>query len=171
MRTLAKLYPYGETNGKSCSIDCSDDISGELTLVLSMLELDQSGFTAKNDIRFPVSADGNEITAKISDILSRHGFETKVLMLDEPHHTDESSHFVQTLLGVYEAVTGDKGECLAIGGGTYVHHIDGGVAFGAQFPGEDVNMHGADEFITVDSLLKNAEIMAHVMIELCGGQS
>lgn len=171
VRTLAKLFPYGETDGKSCSVNCRDDISGELTLVLSMLELTPSGFTAKNDIRFPVSANGNEIVTKMSDMLSRCGFETEVLLLDEPHHTDGSSPFVQTLLSVYESVTGERGECLAIGGGTYVHHIKGGVAFGAQFPGEDVNMHGADEFITVEALLKNAEIMAHAMVELCGGLS
>lgn len=168
VRALAKLFPCGETDGSSCSVDCRDDISGELTLVLSMLELTQSGFMAKNDIRFPVCANGNEIVTKISGILSRYGFKTEALMIDEPHHTDGNSPFVQTLLSVYEAVTGDKGECLAIGGGTYVHHIEGGVAFGAQFPGEDVNMHGADEFITVEALLKNAEIMAHAMIELCG---
>ena len=167
VRALSELYPYGETDGKSCSVDCCDEVSGGLTLVLSMLELSQNGFTAKNDIRFPVSANGSKIAEKMTDTLSAHGFSAEVLMLDEPHHTDGNSPFVQTLLRVYENVTGNRGECLAIGGGTYVHHIEGGVAFGAQFPGEDVNMHGADEFISVESLMKNAEIMAHTIIELC----
>ena len=85
----------------------------------------------------------------------------------EPHCTDENSDFVQTLLRVYEGVTGDKGRCIAIGGGTYVHEIEGGVAFGAEFPNEDGRMHSPDEFITVKNLLKNAEIMAEAMAELC----
>ena len=66
------------------------------------------------------------------------------------------------------SVTGNKGHCITIGGGTYVHEIEGGVAFGAEFPNEDSNMHGADEFITEENLLKNAEIMAEAIIELCG---
>ncbi len=86
----------------------------------------------------------------------------------EPHCTDENSEFVQGLLRVYERVTGDKAHCIAIGGGTYVHDIEGGVAFGAEFPNEDGRMHSPDEFITVANLLKNAEIMAEAMAELCG---
>ena len=86
----------------------------------------------------------------------------------EPHYTDENSGFVQTLLSVYERVTGDKGRCIAIGGGTYVHEIEGGVAFGAEFPNKNNNMHCPDEFISVDDLIKNAEIMAEAMKELCG---
>ena len=74
---------------------------------------------------------------------------------------------MQTLLRVYENVTGDKGRCIAIGGGTYVHEIEGGVAFGAEFPNEDGHMHCPDEFITTENLLKNAEIMAEAMAELC----
>ena len=41
----------------------------------------------------------------------------------EAHHVDENSDFVQTLLKCYEKYSGKKGECLAIGGGTYVHHL------------------------------------------------
>lgn len=167
VRALAELYPYGETDGNSCGIACADEKSGKLTIVLSVLELNNSGFSAKNDIRFPVSSSCEEVLGKITYVLANRSFTAEPIMCDEPHCTDESSEFVQTLLRVYENVTGDKGECIAIGGGTYVHHIDGGVAFGAEFPGEDVNMHGADEFITVENLLKNAVIMAHAMIELC----
>ena len=94
-------------------------------------------------------------------------FGCEAVLCDEPHHTDENSPFVQTLLRVYEEVTGNKGECLAIGGGTYVHHIEGGVAFGATFPGTDVHMHGAEEFIYSEHLLKDAEMMALAIVELC----
>ena len=80
----------------------------------------------------------------------------------------ENSTFVQTLLKTYERVTGEKGKCIAIGGGTYVHEIEGGVAFGAEFPGKDYHMHSPDEFITVDELLKTAELMAEAIVGICG---
>lgn len=35
-------------------------------------------------------------------------------------------------------------------------------------PGEDNHMHGADEFITEENLLRNAKIIAHAVLALCG---
>ena len=89
-------------------------------------------------------------------------------MQSEPHHVSAESGFVKTLLNVYESVTGEKGEPIAIGGGTYVHETENGVAFGAEFPGDENNMHGADEFIREESLLLNTEIYANAIIALCG---
>jgi succinyl-diaminopimelate desuccinylase len=58
-----------------------------------------------------------------------------------PHHTPAESPFVKTLLEIYEEYTGRKGECLSTGGGTYVHDIPGGVAFGSSMPGFVSNLH------------------------------
>lgn len=165
IRTLAKRFPCGETDGKSCGVAASDDLSGALTLVLSVLELNPKSLKANADTRFPVCVKGDELTKRLAEAVSP--IECKVLLCDEPHHTDENSPFVQTLLHVYEEVTGNKGECLAIGGGTYVHHIEGGVAFGATFPDTDVHMHGAEEFILREHLLLDVEMMALAIAELC----
>lgn len=82
-------------------------------------------------------------TSIICGKLEAVGFRIDSCEGSEPHCTDENSEFVQSLLRVYERVTGDKGRCIAIGGGTYVHEIEGGVAFGAEFPNEDGNMHSS----------------------------
>lgn len=164
---LKELFPHGEFNGKSCGLGFSDDISGNMTCVLSMLNTENGRIKGGIDIRFPL----DRTKAEISDIICRKlrdaGFNIDSCEGVEPHCTDENSDFVQALLRVYERVTGDKGKCIAIGGGTYVHEIEGGVAFGAEFPNEDGHMHCPDEFITVENLLKNAEIMAEAMAELC----
>ena len=75
---------------------------------------------------------------------------------------------MQTLLRIYEEETGEKGECIAIGGGTYVHDIPGGVAFGAEFPNWDYHMHGDDEFVPIQHLMKDVRMMAAAILELCG---
>ncbi len=168
IRQMAARYPFGETDGTSCGIAAADEISGGLTLVCSVMEMDAAQMTAYNDIRFPVCCKGEAVVAAMQTTLAPIGCEA--IMCDEPHHTDEQSPFVQTLLRVYEGVTGNKGECLAIGGGTYVHHIEGGVAFGATFPGTDVHMHGAEEFILTEHLLLDAEMMALAITELCGAE-
>ena len=160
---LAKLFPHNEFNGESIF----GDISG-ITCVLSLLNTSESRLNGGIDIRFPLDRTKAEISKIICNKLESIGFEIDSCEGTEPHYTDENGEFVQSLLRVYERTTGNKGRCITIGGGTYVHEIEGGVAFGAEFPNEDSNMHGADEFITEENLLKNAEIMAEAIIELCG---
>ena len=53
------------------------------------------------------------------------------------------------------------------GGGTYVHDLKNGVAFGASMPGVDNRMHGADEFAYVSDLVASAKIFAQVIADLC----
>ena len=85
-----------------------------------------------------------------------------------PHIVNEDSLLVKTLLNIYERYTGQKGECLAIGGGTYVHDLKNGVAFGASMPGTENRMHGADEFAVVEELVTSAKMFAQAIVELCG---
>ncbi|MBR6384650.1 MAG: Sapep family Mn(2+)-dependent dipeptidase [Ruminococcus sp.] len=164
---LAELFPHNEFDGKSCGLGFSDEISGKMTCVLSMLNTENGKLKGGIDIRFPLDRTKDEIIKILKEKIESAGFEITSYEGAEPHITDENSPFVQTLLNVYERVTGEKGYCIAIGGGTYVHEIEGGVAFGAEFPNQDGNMHGADEFITLENLLKNAEIMAEAIIEIC----
>jgi succinyl-diaminopimelate desuccinylase len=164
---LAELFRHGEFSGKSCGLGFSDELSGDMTCLLSMLNTENGRIYGGIDIRFPLDRTKAEISGIICNALENAGFTVDSCDGVEPHCTDENSTFVQTLLKTYERVTGDKGRCIAIGGGTYVHEIEGGVAFGAEFPNEDGHMHSPDEFITVSNLLKNAEIMAEAMAELC----
>ena len=168
LNNLSELFPHGEFNGRSCGLGFRDDISGDMTCVLSMLNARDGRLCGGIDIRFPLDRTKAEISGIICEKLRSAGFEIDSCEGVEPHCTDENSTFVQALLKTYERVTGKNGRCIAIGGGTYVHEIEGGVAFGAEFPGEDGHMHSPDEFITVGNLLKNAEIMAEAISEICG---
>lgn len=165
LTALLTAFPYGETDGTHANLNAKDDISGALTLAFTVLNSDDTSVKANLDIRFPLCESVESVTEKLKKAVP--DFNVTLLMGDEPHHVPEESEFVQTLLKVYEAETGDKGYCKAIGGGTYVHNTAGGVAFGAEFPGEENNMHGADESISLDSLMKNAYIIARAIIELC----
>ncbi len=166
---LNVLFPHNEFDGKSCGLGFSDEISGSMTCVLTMLNHDENGLVhGAVDVRFPLDRTKAEISRIICGKLEGIGCKIESCEGTEPHITDENSEFVQSLLKVYSKVTGEDGKCISIGGGTYVHEIEGGVAFGAEFPGEDNNMHGADEYITEESLLKNAEIIAEAIAGICG---
>lgn len=165
---LSKLFPFGETDGTALGLKCEDE-SGALTCVLSTLTITPGGeIEGTIDIRFPTCMDLESVKGKLQSALENIGLKYEMILGDEPHIVPEDSEFVQKLLSVYERVEGEKGRCIAIGGGTYVHNIEGGVAFGAERGDTDYHMHGDNEFITVDELLKDAVLYAHAIIEICG---
>ncbi len=84
------------------------------------------------------------------------------------HCASLHSPFIQTLLGCYEQVMGEPSKCLAIGGGTYAHFLKNGVAFGAFRLGVDYHMHGANEYLVVDEIVRSAELFALTIVALCG---
>ena len=168
VRRLSELFPHGETEGSSCGLGFSDDISGKMTCVLSILNAEKGRLTGGIDIRFPLDRTKAEISDIICGKLREAGFDIDSCEGVEPHYTDGGSDFVQSLLRAYTRVTGEEGECISIGGGTYVHEIEGGVAFGTEFPGKDYHMHSVGEYMPVEELLLNAEIMAEAILEVCG---
>lgn len=167
LRGLERIFPFGETDGASVGIKAEDN-TGAATLVFSIFDMENGECRGTVDVRFPTCLSLAEVEGKERSALNAAGCEFSGFMGDEPHCVDESSDFVQALLRVYERIEGEKGECIAIGGGTYVHNIEGGVAFGAERGDTDYHMHGADEFIPVDELLRDAVLYANAIIEICG---
>ena len=145
-----------------------DELSGKLTVVFSMLNADENGMEGWFDTRCPVCATEETVLQKAKAAMEAKGITFLTDSMRAPHHVDGNSHFVKTLLAVYEEYTGRKGECQSTGGGTYVHDLKNGVAFGATMPGTDNRMHGADEFAVIDELVVSAKIFAQVIVNLCG---
>lgn len=167
---LKELFPHGEFDGSSCGMGFEDSITGKMTCALTQLNTGNGRLWGGIDIRFPIDRSCGEISGIIKGRLAEIGFEVDKCEGMEPHHVAEDSRLVQTLLKVYEDVSGRKGQCIAEGGITYVHNTPGGVAFGAEYPWENNNMHGADEHIPLSTFRDNFLMYAHAIIELCGGR-
>lgn len=164
---LLTLFPKGETNGKSLGLSVSDK-SGETTCVFSIIDLQNGRLTAKADMRFPVSLNKAKCTENIKCAVEKAGFFLLDIVGSEPHSVDENSDFVQALLKAYSEVTGQPAFCKAIGGGTYVHNIEGGVAFGMEIDGQDNHIHGDDEWVGVEALVTAAEVYARAIVGVLG---
>lgn len=79
-------------------------------------------------------------------------------------YIDPNSELINNLHAAYVSVTGDTiNKPQAIGGGTYAKSMPNCVAFGAEFLGEDNLIHGNNENIKIDSLLKATEIYCHAL--------
>ena len=166
VRQLHELFPYGDNAGRALGIAMSDEISGALTLTLSLLSLDETGFTAQFDSRDPLCATADNCQKVVEERFAALGWNCDG-DFGPAHAVDADSDFIRTLLECYEQFSGKKGYCEAIGGGTYVHGIPGGVAFGAGDPEFDSRLHGANERARISQLLMTAEIYAAVIARLC----
>lgn len=165
---LEKMFPFGETNGSSAGLKFEDNESGALTLAFSKFAMQDGTITGCIDIRYPVCAALEEVESRLSAALEKAGVHYARNMVEQPHCVPSDSEFVQKLLKVYSEVEGEPGHCIAIGGGTYVHNVEGGVAFGAERGDTDYHMHGNDEFITEEELLKDAVLFACAIADICG---
>ena len=163
---IARLLPHGDWLGRALGIAQEDAVTGALTCSFTMIEFTEEGLEGLCDCRVPLCADGDNCKAVADGKLAALGFETAGMMIP-PHHTPAEGPFIQTLLRAYEAYTGKPGACYSMGGGTYVHDVPGGVAFGIGMPGVEVRMHGANERFPVADLLTAAEIFAQVIADLC----
>ena len=164
---INKLLPHGDYKGEAIGVKMADEVSGELTLSFTIFEYTTTGLKGTFDCRAPLCANDENLRDVVAKNLNNIGVILEPCNVFEGHYVDENSDFVQTLLRCYEMYSGKKGECIAIGGGTYVHHIKNGVAFGCTMPGTDNNMHGNDEFAVIDELILSAKIFTQAIIELC----
>ena len=120
-------------------------------------------------MRFPVSSNEENCKNACEASLARYG----IAVTGDPdmtsvHCVPADSTLVTALMKSYQTFSGDtESKPLAIGGGTYVHDIPGGVAFGCVFPGFDPKMHAPDEQASVEQLLCSCKIFTHAILSLC----
>ncbi len=165
---MSQIFPHGDYAGAAAGVKMQDDITGALTICLNMLTLGRAGLQAVFDSRFPMCGNQENICAVLRDKCEAFGLQLSDTHMSMPHYVPEDSHFIKTLLQCYEMYKKKPGRCLAIGGGTYVHNLKNGVAFGPVELGTPTNIHGNDENISVEDLILCAAISAQAIIQLCG---
>ena len=79
----------------------------------------------------------------------------------------EDAPVITELMRIYRKHTGDmQSRPLVIGGGTYARAVKNTIAFGARFPGEAELAHQKNESISIDNMVKLAEIYAETIYRL-----
>jgi len=165
---VSKVFPHGDFYAEAAGLKMADEQSGELTMNFAIFKFTPTSLYGFIDSRVPICANEENTMHVLADALKKHNVELKLSGFSKAHHTPSDTPFVKTLLRNYERYTGQEGYCLHVGGGTYVHGIPGGVAFGCTMPGVNPNIHGADEFVIIEDLFTSAKMFAHVIIDICG---
>lgn len=155
-----------ETDGTSAGIALSDEVSGGLTLNLGTLSADENKLSLKINYRYPVTKAYEDCGPAFNKAFADAGFKLESELHKEKLYIPGDSELVTTLMKVYKEQTGLDGAPKCIGGGTYAKMLPNTLAFGPIFPGDEIREHKPDEYISIDNLTKNAQIIAAAMYEM-----
>ena len=155
-----------ETDGASAGIALHDAVSGGLTLNWGTISGDDKKFSIKINYRYPVTFSYGDCGPAFNALFQNAGFSLDQEGWKDKLYFPADSELVSSLLKVYREQTGLEGEPKSIGGGTYAKSIPNLLAFGPIFPGDEIREHKPDEYIEIDNLVKNAQIIAAAMYEL-----
>lgn len=155
-----------ETDGSSAGIGLCDEPSGKLSLNLGTIEGNETALKCCINYRYPVTFSYNDCAPAFNALFTENGFEVVREFHKEQLYIPADAPLVKTLMDVYTAHTGNAAIPKCIGGGTYAKSMPNMVAFGPVFPGDILCEHKADEHISIDNLIRNAQIIASAMYEL-----
>ncbi len=161
-------YVHEDFYGEKLGVAHTDPKMGQLTMNAGLFTFipEKEAFVNLN-FRYPQGTDLETIQAGLDKTVGQHGAKQTVAGHHmPPHYVPKDDPLVQTLLDVYEAHTGEKGEEQIIGGGTYGRLLKRGVAYGAMFPGYTDTMHQANEFMELEDLFRATVIYCDAIYRL-----
>ena len=153
---------YGDKFG----VGLEDKESGKLSFNIGIIDMNQDKVTMALNLRYPVTFKLDDMMKPFNDRIKGTGIIIENLEHQEPLFFPADHPLIKTLQKVYTEQTGQKATLLAIGGGTYAKEMPNIVAFGPIFPGQIDLDHQTNEYIEIDSLVKNTKIYAHAIYEL-----
>lgn len=155
-----------EHDGSSFGISMKDDVSGPLTMNLGIIRGDENSISIGMNYRYPVTK-----SFEACEPVLRKQFEEAGFVLTEQEHDQclyipTDSELVKKLMKVYKDATGRDDEPKCIGGATYAKALPNVLAFGPLFVNDENREHKPDEYVEIDWLIKNAEMIANAMYAL-----
>lgn len=155
-----------DTKGQGLGIHFEDPETGETSVNLGTLRLEEGKLSFGLDIRYPKNGDHDKVKEALESACLDYGLQLLDRKVTDPLYVPKDSELIQRLLGVYRTMTGDLSEPLAIGGGTYAKVFPNMVAFGPNFPGDTPLEHQPNERVNVKKLMKSLAIVGQAMLAL-----
>lgn len=152
---FVRFFGFNDVN------ETADD-SGVITFSPNLIKGGKNFVEITFDVRYPVTFAARRIT----EAIAAQNLKFEILHEQAPLYNDKQSFLIQTLLSVYNEVTGKNAEPVAIGGGTYARALKYGAAFGPEEAGEESTIHQANEYITFEKIEKCYKIYTLALYRL-----
>jgi succinyl-diaminopimelate desuccinylase len=166
------LDSYSELIGlgmDGSSFGCKmNDEYGALTFNVGLFHYEKGQASFLVNIRYPISEKVDAVWQAMQSVASvKKGWSGQQVSHLAPIYREKQDPLVQTLLNVYQEVTGDlEKEPFTIGGGTYARAMDNVVAFGPGLMGSSHLAHQPNEYIEIEELIALAEIYEKAIAQL-----
>jgi len=155
-----------DVNGEKLGIYSEDEISGKFVFNLGVISGNDKEILMEINMRYPVTHTYEGFIDIFKTKMKSGKMEEVYLRHKKSLYVPPETPFIKKLQKVYEEKTGDKADLISIGGGTYAKSLNNVVAFGPIFRGQPMVEHKPDEYIKIDELIKNVQIMAAAICEL-----
>ena len=155
-----------DTNGEALGVFYDDEDTGKTTCNFGMLHYDHNDMSAQIEIRYPKNGTKESVEEKVQEAAKNYGLEVVASRYSVSVYCPKDSELITKLMKVYQEETGDMGEAISIGGGTYAKEFKNMVAFGPVFPGDPDVIHQPNEYAEIDKLVKAIQITTGAMWEL-----
>jgi succinyl-diaminopimelate desuccinylase len=144
-----------------------DDPSGKLILNVGQIQADKDAAILTINVRYPVTLTSDDFYEALMPIVHRYDLGVVKGFDKAPIWFEPDDPFIVTLMDAYKEQTGDgQAQPIVMGGATYARTIPRAVAYGPKFPDGPHVMHQADEFITIEDLIKTTHIYAEAIKRL-----
>ena len=175
-REIAAAYEklLSDTDGIALGIDWSDEPSGSLVCSAVMARTEGSVPNILFSARYPVTDFRERIENALEAAVDSQMFEIRIVSNNDPMYIPEDDHYVQTLMNVYQEVTGNTDrKPYIVDGGTYARKLKNAVGYGggngvsATFlPAGHGRVHQPDEARNIQGILEAIKIYVMSVIEL-----
>ena len=155
------------TTGENLGIFLEDDISGKFVFNLGKIDGNEEEINVSINMRYPVTKNYEDFKDIFELKMNEGNFIEVFIRHKKSIYISPETDFIKKLQKVYEEKMGEKAELISIGGGTYAKSMPNIVAFGPIFKGQPMVEHKPDEYIDINELIKNIQIMAAAICELC----
>lgn len=153
--------------GKEAGFYACDEVSGELTSNLGILEYSNGKLTFGLDIRYPNCTSEAEILCKLANI-SPTGTHFKVTNSQKKLFVSPEDPLVKLCVETYNTFTGENATSKKIGGGTYARELKYGIAVGPVFDGVPTTIHNKNEHMTKWEFFTTGEILLEIIKKIAG---
>lgn len=155
-----------DLEGKNLGVYLEDDVSGKFVFNLGTICGSEQEISIEINMRYPVTKKYEDFIDTFKEKMALGKMKEIYLRHKKSLYVSPDTEFIKKLQKVYEEKMGEKADLIAIGGGTYAKAMENIVAFGPVFRGQPKVEHQPDEYIEIDSLIKNVQIMAAAIYEL-----
>ena len=161
--------------GTGLEIVFEDEVSGKLTCVGSMLSCQDGKSALGLNIRYPITADSEELIGSIKKVCESQGCTFELDRDSKPNYFPKEHPVVGRFTEIYNQMTGSATSPYVMGGGTYARKLPHAFAFGMGMPytlpeGFLKPQHGGghepDEALNIEKLLEAMKIYCRCLISL-----